>query len=145
VRSGGDTDRDGSLERLDPPRRSHLLARYGCEAGQVVALADGRPDLLEPVIEDLPYLGAEVVYAARAEMALTLMDVAARRTRALIQRVEPTVAAAPALAALLAPELGWSPQREAAEVKAFRAEALAGLSAAGLDRSSSSEDAGGRR
>jgi glycerol-3-phosphate dehydrogenase len=144
-RGGGGAGGGGSFDRIDQQRRSHLIARYGREASQVVAVADDRPELLEPVIEDLPYLGAEIVYAARAEMAQTLMDVAARRTRALVQRVEPTVAAAPRLASLLASELGWSPAREAAEVDVFRTEALAGLAAAGLAPSSSSEDAGDRR
>ena len=39
--------------------------------------AEGRPDLLEPIVDGLPYIGAEVVYAAREEMACTLDDVLA--------------------------------------------------------------------
>ncbi len=59
---------------------SRLLHRYGTAAAEVVALADGRPELLEPVVAGLPYTGAEVVYAAREEMARTLDDVLSRRT-----------------------------------------------------------------
>ena len=48
----------------------------------MLALAEGRPELLEPVVAGLPYTGAELLYAAREEMARTLDDVLARRTRA---------------------------------------------------------------
>ena len=63
----------------------------------MLALADGRPELLEPVVAGLPYTGAEVVYAAREEMACTLDDVLSRRTRATIQRAQATMAAAAAV------------------------------------------------
>ena len=58
----------------------------------VLALADGRPELLEPVVAGLPYTGAELLYAAREEMACTLDDVLSRRTRATIQRAHATMA-----------------------------------------------------
>jgi glycerol-3-phosphate dehydrogenase len=94
--------------------RSHLLSRYGTDAVAVLALADDRPELLEPVIGGLPYIGAELIYAVREEMAQTLDDVLARRTRAMIQRAQPTMAAAHTAAMLIAPELGWD-EREASE------------------------------
>ena len=73
----------------------------------MLALADGRPELLEPVVAGLPYTGAELVYAAREEMARTLDDVLSRRTRAMIQRAQATMDAAAAVAALIAPDMGW--------------------------------------
>ena len=54
-----------------------------------------------------PYLRAEAVYAARHEMATTLDDVLVRRTRAHLFDRAATLAAAPAVAELLAEELGW--------------------------------------
>jgi glycerol-3-phosphate dehydrogenase len=111
---------------------AHLAARYGTEADQVLAVAEGRPELLEPVVDGLPYLGCEVIYAARAEMATTLDDVLSRRTRAVLERARETAAAAPRVAELLAPELGWTPQEAAAEAAAFTRAALGGLAAAGL-------------
>src|ERR1019366_4645143 len=98
---------------------AHLLGRYGTESAAVLALAEGRPDLLEPAIAGLPYMRAELVYAAREEMAQTLDDVLARRTRAVIQRAQPTMAAAHAAAALIAPELGWDDQQMADQVSQF--------------------------
>jgi glycerol-3-phosphate dehydrogenase len=93
---------------------ARLLRRYGTAAADVLALADGRPELLEPVIAGLPYTGAEVVYASREEMAGTLDDVLSRRTRAMIQRAGATMHAATAVATLIAPDMGWD-EREAAE------------------------------
>ena len=59
----------------------------------------------------LPYLRAEAVYAARHEMATTVDDVLARRTRARLQARDASAAAAADVAALLAAELGWSDGR----------------------------------
>jgi glycerol-3-phosphate dehydrogenase len=99
-----------------PSIRDHLLRRYGTEAPAVAALADADPDLALPLVPGLPYLRAEAIWAVRAEMATALEDVVARRTRAWILDRAATTQAAPAIAALLAPELGWDQEREDAEV-----------------------------
>jgi len=98
----------------------HLTRRYGTEASEVRALIESNPSLGEPLVIGLPYLRAEAVYAVRAEMATTLDDVLARRTRALLLDRAATVAAGHEIAELLAPELGWSPAEVAAQVEAFR-------------------------
>ena len=85
------------------------------------ALIAGRPDLAEPLAEGLPYLRAEVIWAARYEMAMTLTDVLSRRTRALLYNRLSALNAADAAAQLLAEELGWSADRVAAEITSFRA------------------------
>lgn len=92
---------------------ARLLGRYGSESRLVLDVADGRPELLEPAVAGLPYTRAELVYAAREEMAQTLEDVLSRRSRAVIQRAQETMAAAPAVAELIAPDMGWT----AAEAK----------------------------
>ena len=58
------------------------MRRYGTEAPAVVALADGRPELLEPLGDGVPACGAELLWAVRHELALTVEDLADRRTRA---------------------------------------------------------------
>jgi glycerol-3-phosphate dehydrogenase len=68
------------LRSVGAPER--LVRRYGTEAPAVLALADGRPDWLEPVGEGVPYCAAELLWAARHELALTAADLADRRTRA---------------------------------------------------------------
>lgn len=110
----------------------HLEHRYGAEAAAVRALARGRPELLEPVVEGLPYLGAEVVFAVREEMARTIDDVLARRTRAVLEDARAAAAAAPGVAALVADELGWTEERTARHVDAFVASVRAELRAAGV-------------
>jgi glycerol-3-phosphate dehydrogenase len=95
------------------------LAMYGSDAPAIRAIADEDPALAEQMHPALPYIGAEVVWAARVEMARTLEDVLARRTRALFLNARAAVAMAPRAAALLARELGRDAAWAAAEVAAF--------------------------
>ena len=68
-------------------------------------------------------------HAARYEMARTLTDVLSRRTRALLQARDASVAAAEDVARLVADELGWDDAEVAAQVAAFRAVAAAEVDA----------------
>jgi len=110
-----------------------LLGRYGTESAAVLAVADGRPELLEPVVAGLPYTGAELVYAAREEMARTLDDVLSRRTRATIQRAHAAMDAAAAIADLIAPDMGWGEQEAADQVARYTGSCQKELLTAGLD------------
>jgi glycerol-3-phosphate dehydrogenase len=69
-----------ALRAVDAPER--LVRRYGTEAPAVVALAAGRPELLEPVAPGVPASVAELLWGARHELALTPEDLVDRRTRA---------------------------------------------------------------
>jgi len=69
-----------SLRSVAAPER--LVRRYGTEAPAVVALADRRPELLEPVGEGVPVCGAELLWAVRHELALGVDDLVDRRVRA---------------------------------------------------------------
>jgi glycerol-3-phosphate dehydrogenase len=112
---------------------SHMLGRYGTEAAAVLALADGRPELLDPVVAGLPYTGAELLYAVQEEMAHSLDDVLARRTRAAIQQAQPTMAAAAASAHLIAGAMGWDEQEAADQAARFIETCQKELLTAGLD------------
>jgi glycerol-3-phosphate dehydrogenase len=81
------------------------LASYGTDAEKVAQLAHDQPELARPLHEALPICGAQIVWAARHELARTLDDVLARRTRALFLNVRAARAMAPAAAHLLADEL----------------------------------------
>ncbi|MGH8989482.1 MAG: glycerol-3-phosphate dehydrogenase/oxidase, partial [Acidimicrobiales bacterium] len=128
------------LELRGAPRRSpgaaarddRLAARYGTEAGAVRKLQEMRPELREPVVDGLPYLGAEVVHAVREEMAQSVEDVLSRRTRAALQNGRAAALAAPAVASLLAAELGWSDQQASRHAEGFAAQVRSELEAAGL-------------
>ncbi len=69
----------------------------------------------------LPYLRAEAVYAARYEMARSVDDILSRRTRARLLGRDASAAAAPAVAALVADDLGWDDAEQQRQVKAYRA------------------------
>jgi glycerol-3-phosphate dehydrogenase len=122
----------GAAERLGTSDTvlDHLAGRYGSDARTLIAMLRARPDLAEPLVPSLPYLAVEAVYAARYEMATTLDDVLSRRTRARLLARDASAEAAPAVARLLAPELGWSDDVVAFEVDAYRA-SVAGERAAG--------------
>ncbi len=125
---------DGAGPDPDPAATTaaHLAARYGTETPAVLQLATGRPDLLEPLVPGLPYLGAEAVYAVRSEMATGLADILDRRTRAVLRDARATVRASAAVAELVAPELGWSDERAAGEAARYAARVGADLDRAGL-------------
>jgi glycerol-3-phosphate dehydrogenase len=112
---------------------ARLLGRYGSESPRVLALGDDRRELLEPAVAGLPYTRAELVYAAREEMAHTLDDVLSRRTRATIQRAQATMEAAPAVAELLAPDMGWSAAEATEQSARFTESCEKELLTAGLD------------
>lgn len=81
------------------------LSVYGADALKIQEIAHGDKDLAEPLHPALPYIGAEVVFAAREEMARTVDDFLSRRVRALFLNAEASVAMAPKVAALMAGEL----------------------------------------
>jgi glycerol-3-phosphate dehydrogenase len=108
-----------SRMNVDAATLEHLVGRYGGEARTVVAMLEADPDLGRPLVPGLPYLRAEAVYAARYEMALTLEDVLARRTRALLLARDASAAAALDVAHLVAPELGWNPEEVSRQVSGY--------------------------
>jgi glycerol-3-phosphate dehydrogenase len=83
-----------------------VLAGYGSDAASLNELRCEQAELAAPLHPALPIGGAEVVWAARHEMARTVDDVLARRTGALSLDAKAAVAMAPAVARLLAAELG---------------------------------------
>ena len=82
------------------------LEVYGSDAEKILALAAGTPALAEQLHPALPYIAAEVAWAAREEMARTVEDVLARHTRALFLNANAAIAMAEPVARLLAAELG---------------------------------------
>jgi glycerol-3-phosphate dehydrogenase len=81
------------------------LSVYGTDKNGIRDLIVLEPALAEKLHPRLPYLKAEVVWAARHEMARTVEDVLSRRTRALLLDARASIEAAPATAELLAAEL----------------------------------------
>jgi glycerol-3-phosphate dehydrogenase len=79
---------------------------YGADTEAIRALTKNDPSLAQPIHSELPYCGAEVVWGVREEMARTLDDILSRRTRALFLNARASIDMAPAVAKLMASELG---------------------------------------
>jgi glycerol-3-phosphate dehydrogenase len=110
----------GAGRTLPPPVLGRLKALYGTEHGDVLSLAADCPPLAQPLADGCTTIGAQVVHAARHEMARRLEDVVLRRTE-LGTAGHPGDAALEAAARIAAGELGWSAERTRAEVAAVRA------------------------
>ena len=95
------------------------LSVYGSDALLIQDLARAEPSLGDALHPALPCSGAEVVWAARFEMARTVEDVLARRTRALFLNARAAITMAPRVAELLAGELGRDQAWRDAQVEAF--------------------------
>jgi len=92
---------------------------YGSDLPAVHALADESAGLADALHPRLPYRVAEVVWAARHEMARTVEDVLARRTRALFLDAQAAIDAAPKVASVLARELDRSESWAQQDLAAF--------------------------
>ena len=101
--------------------RFGALRLYGADAPAIEDLMRADPALSKTLDAALPYTGAEVVWAVRREMARTVEDVLARRTRALFLNAAAAAAMAPEVARLMGAELGWDGARVAREVESFQA------------------------
>ena len=118
-------DRPCVTDRLDihgfhtSAARFGQLAVYGSDAPAIQTLMETAIPLSDPLHSALPYTAAEVVWAVREEMARTVEDVLARRTRALFLDARAAIEMAPKVAALMARELGRNADWEAQQVQAF--------------------------
>ena len=96
------------------------LAVYGSDAAAIRTLAQD-PALAAQLHPALPYIAAEVVWAAREEMARTVEDVLARHTRALFLNANAAIVMAEPVARLLTAEQGHDEAWAAAQIREFRA------------------------
>jgi glycerol-3-phosphate dehydrogenase len=103
------------------PTTFGALAFYGSDAVAIQSLMRDQPGLAVPLHAALPIVAAEVVWATTKEMARTVEDVLARRTRALFLNAHAAIEMAPAVAALMAPILERDETWQREQVTAFRA------------------------
>ena len=111
----------GARLGLDPATMAHLFASLGTLSAGVLDLVERDVSLAARLNPDLPAIRAEVAYAARAEAALTVGDVLARRLRLDLESADHGTGAAPETAALLAGALGWAAERREGEVRRYAA------------------------
>jgi glycerol-3-phosphate dehydrogenase len=112
------TKNDATKE--DAAKQFGSLGVYGSDAYEIRKLIATDARLSEPLHAALPYVKAEVIWAARHEMARTVEDALARRTRALFLNARAALAMAPAVADLMASELEWDEATRTKQLAAFR-------------------------
>ena len=93
---------------LDVTTVTHLLNRYGSLISEILDLINDEPKLLGKLDVNLPYIKAEIVYAASHEGARSVDDVISRRTRLSFEAVNHGVHLADEIANLISPVLGWN-------------------------------------
>ncbi len=96
------------------------LAVYGSDAPEIRKLIENDALLGQRLYPALAYVQAEVVWAARHEMARTVEDTLARRTRALFLNARAALEMAPTVADLMAEELDWSDSERTKQLDGFR-------------------------
>jgi len=84
-----------------------LVARHGTQAPEIVALGETL-DLLRPLVAGRPFLEAEVAWAVRHELALSIDDVLSRRLRLGPELGDARATVADRVAEIMATELRWS-------------------------------------
>jgi glycerol-3-phosphate dehydrogenase len=97
----------------------HLAHKYGTAAASVMKMAQADPSLALPLVEGEAPIQAQVVYAVRNEMAVTVEDVLARRIGLQLIGWRQAIRATPVVAALLRQELGWSAAQEVTAVDQY--------------------------
>ena len=98
-----------------------LVDRHGTEARAVLAAgeATGGAATDRPLVDGFPYLAGEVTWAVERELAQTLDDVLVRRIRLAPELRDRGASIAPAVAAMMAPLLGWDDAGCARQVEAY--------------------------
>jgi glycerol-3-phosphate dehydrogenase len=101
--------------------RFGALAGYGSDAPAIQAMIRAQPVLGKALSDSLPIVAAQVVWGVREEMARTVDDVLARRTRALQLDARAALAMAAPVAAIMARELGRDETWVTEQLEAFGA------------------------
>ena len=103
----------------DPAVAEHLVASHGDLAPGVLELALDDKTLAEPLAPDLPWIGAQAVWAVRREMATSLSDMIERRTR--LSLADPNAGLAGRAPGLVARSIGWDDEQTDAQIEQVRA------------------------
>ena len=92
---------------------------YGSDKEHILELVAKFPDLGKMLSESLKINKAQVIWAVREEMARTVEDFLARRTRSLFLDARESIRIAPEVAKLMADELGKNKDWEDSQIEAY--------------------------
>ena len=98
---------------------SDPLNYYGSDAIHIKRIVNADPSMGERLHKDLPYIKAEVIWATREEMARSVEDFLARRSRALLLDARASIDMAPEVARIMAGEMGYDKDWQASQVTAY--------------------------
>jgi glycerol-3-phosphate dehydrogenase len=98
----------GKYRMISEETAHHLTSKFGIAADKILALTSENAALAQPIVTGYPAIQAEVVYAARHEMAATIEDVLARRIGVQLYSWRDAIQAAPVVGLLMAKELRWT-------------------------------------
>lgn len=112
-----------SLEAKELPTGAarYLAGEYGVRAPEVIARAKADASAFDRLDPELPSIFAQVDEAVDVEFARTLDDVISRRIPLVLRARDQGLGIAEKVAARIAPKLGWSAERTAAEVEKYKA------------------------
>ena len=109
-----------SLFSPDPGLHAERLQIYGNKAVEIEKLMCGESSMRELLNPNLPYTRAEIIWICRNEMPRTIEDVLARRTRSLFLDVRASIAIAPAVADIMAGELGYDNRWKEHQIEEYK-------------------------
>ncbi len=98
---------------------NYELYYYGKDATAIRKLIFEDLSLGDQIHASLPYIKAEIVWAVKMEMCLTIEDALARRTRALFLDAQAAIESAPMVAALMAKEMNKDEKWQEEEIIRF--------------------------
>lgn len=104
---------------IDPVQVDTELSIYGSDASAIRQMMNHQPALKETIHPDLPYSKAEIIWAIRNEMALSVEDILARRTRSLFLDAKAAIVVAPLVAKIMRTELNKTSEWESQQVEEF--------------------------
>lgn len=114
------TARQMAEDAIDKAIKHAHLEKKACRTKTLPIHETKKHHAPSPLHPDLPYTKEDITRAVKDELALTLIDVLARRTRSLLLNAEAAIEIAPQVAALMATHLGQDSAWIEKQLKAFR-------------------------
>jgi glycerol-3-phosphate dehydrogenase len=99
----------------------HLLERYGSLFHEVLEPAILDKNWSKPIVESLPYLRAEILYAVTHEGARSIDDVLSRRTRISFEASDQGTSAVEEVGEIISKVLGWNKTQTQASIDEYLA------------------------
>jgi glycerol-3-phosphate dehydrogenase len=106
--------------RMDIDPNTDSMAAYGLDKEEIIAIGEEETELAGLLSEKLHIYKSQIAWAVRKEMARTVEDVLARRTRALFLDARESLRVAPEVAKIMAKELGQNKDWETTQLENYK-------------------------